>query len=179
MTLMLSTTNPSITKPALSVRSLLPRDWHYVVATQTLAAYIGAVIVKEQHEHYVHQNVEWSLAMYDVVTTSGTAAPRSANEIGMEINRRITLAVGDEPITLKVAIEAAHTALIGAFGRRLKVRGWLPGYRTSEGRAFEALELSGDACPNCGINPTGYDVANLTDKAVYCLNSEECGYEAD
>lgn len=156
-----------------SVRPLLLHSRDYIVPTSTLVAYLGAVITREQFKHCVEQTVEWSLAMFNVRTATGDVAHRSIEALGEEISDLIEDAVGENEVSLRIAIEKAHAVLAPVFGRQLRVTGWLPGHRVAEGRIV--LELSGDACPACTVNPTGYKVGDKTNTAR-CLNSEDCGW---
>lgn len=155
------------------VRPLLIRTIDYVVPTSTLVAYMGAVIVREQFQHCVEQTVEWTLAMFNVRTATGDAPVRSITQIGEDIARSIDAAVGDNEVSLHIAIEKVHEALAPVFGRQLNVTGWLPGHRVVERR--RVLELSGDVCPRCTVNPTGYAIGDTTN-TTRCLNSEDCGW---
>jgi len=157
------------------VRSLLAREGKFVVPTPMLAANIANVIVREQHAHYIRETVKWSLAMFDATTVSGYALPASIEEIGIRVEREITKLVGDDEITIKPALEAVHNVLAAVFGKQLRVTGWLPGNRVAEGKTV--LELSGNACPKCTVNPTGYKVGDKRNIAR-CLNSEDCGFVA-
>ena len=164
---------PQIHTTEQYVRPLLIRSIDYVVPTSTLVAYTGAVIVREQFEHCVEQTVEWTLAMFNVRTATGDPAIRSIEKLGEEIADDIDDAVGENEVSLHTAIEKVHAVLGPVFGRQLRVTGWLPGHRVAEGRSV--LELSGDPCPRCTVNPTGYKVGDKTNTAR-CLNSEDCGW---
>lgn len=157
------------------VRPLLRRTHDYVVPTTTLVGYLGALIVREQFEHCVEQTVEWTLAMFDVRTTTGDVARRSIEQLGEEISDAIDAVAGDEEFGLPLAIEKVHAVLAPVYGRQLRVTGWLPGHRVAEGRTL--LELSGNACPRCIVNPTGFKVGDKSN-AARCLNSEDCGWSA-
>ncbi|MCI4659756.1 hypothetical protein [Cryobacterium zhongshanensis] len=162
------------TQVAPSVRTLLARTGHFTVSTPLLAAYIGNVIVREQFDHFIDETVKWSLAMFDVTCMSGGAASRSIAEIGLDVDEYIENRIETTTdIELKLAITAVLHSLETVYGKQLHLTGWLPGYRVAEGRTV--LELSGDACPNCLVNPTGYKVNNKS-TTRHCLNSEDCGW---
>lgn len=156
------------------VRPLLFRTSQFVVGTPVLAAYLGSLIVREQVGHYIGETVKWSLAMYDVHCVSGAAAVRTIEEISDAVDDYIEDRIAaTDTITLKLAIEAAHAILAPVYGKQLRVTGWLPGNRVAEGHTV--LELSGNACPSCTVNPTGYKVGDKHN-TERCLNSEDCGW---
>lgn len=155
------------------VRPLLPRTGQYVVSTLTLGAYVANQIVREQMDHSVMQTVEWTLAMHNVVPVAGGSLPRPLADIAGEIDDLIEDRVGDEDIELHDAQDIVTKALTSVYGRQVKISGWMPGHRVAEGRTV--LELSGDTCPNCVQNPTGFRVGDYTNTAR-CLNSEDCGW---
>lgn len=171
MTLTLTRTG----RPLTAVRPLMFRQSWYVVPTTTLSALLAARIVREQVPHSVTETVKWTLAMYNVTPVAGGAAPRPIDEIGGHIDDLIEAEIGDRDIDMKVAVEAVHKTLARIFGHQLRVTGFLPGHRVmTEGRRM-VLELSGDTCPSCTINPTGYRVGDRHNTAR-CLNSEDCGW---
>jgi hypothetical protein len=156
------------------VRTLLARGGHYVVPTQVLAAYLGNLVVREQFKHHTVETVQWALAMFDARCVSGATAPRHTTKIGCDISQYIDTRIGKVAhIELKFAIEAVLYTLVRVFGKQLTVTGWVPGIRIAD--AGDVLELSGDACPSCVVNPTVYK-AGSTSKNTRCLNSEDCGW---
>lgn len=162
------------TQNAVYVRTLLARTGQFVVPTQVLAAYFGNVIVREQFDQFIQDTVKWSLAMYDVRCISGGATSRSIAEIGLDVDDYIEDRIGEtEDITLKLAMDAVLRTLETVYGKQVRVTGWLPGFRVAEGRAV--LELSGNACPACLVNPTGYKASSKS-TSTRCLNSEDCGW---
>lgn len=168
MTLML----PRIDAPA-TIRPLLNRDTRYVVTTATLAAYITAQVVREQEKHSVQDTVQWALAMFDVIPVSGGTPRKSTKDIGGEIDDLLEEAFGDRDLVVRGAFEIIQRSLASHYAQQVRVTGYLPGYRIAErGRV---IELSGLACPNCHVNPTGFAVGDRTNTAR-CLNSEDCGW---
>jgi hypothetical protein len=155
------------------VRPLLARTGQFIASTPMLAAYIGNLIVREQHEQYIQETVKWALAMFNASAMSGGRISRSIDEIGIRVSKTITKRVGDNEIDLKTAMEAVHAELATVFGKQLRITGWLPGHKVAEGRTV--LELSGNPCPSCTVNPTGYKVGDKKNTAR-CLNSEDCGW---
>ncbi|MFF2053736.1 hypothetical protein ACFVU2_19185 [Leifsonia sp. NPDC058194] len=175
---------PAITAdPATrTVRNLLPKTGRYRVATTSLAAYLGYMVVKEQYKHYANETVQYAMAMFDVTTVSGNPATRTAESIGDQVADEIDEIAGDDDVTLESAIKTVNHILIRVYGNRLEISGWLPGYRVLEGR--KVIELSGDTCPSCTVNPTGFEVGNrygdrttgARRRIARCLNSEDCGW---
>lgn len=171
-----------VDEAAKHVRTLLPRTGQFVVPTTTLAANIGAMLVREQFDHNVEQTVEWSMAMFNVSTLSGGVPARDASSIAAEIYDAVEERFGADDITLTPVIEIVHAVLTRVYGKQLRVTGWLPGFRIAEGR--KVIELSGDACPSCTTNPTGFEVGNrygdrataAKSRIARCLNSEDCGW---
>lgn len=160
-------------RPAPYVRPLMDRSISFIAMTITLAAEIGCMVVDAQKQHYVHQNVEWAMAIFDVQPASGGAAVRSANAIGTAVNTRIVRAVGDGEITDKVAMEAVYAELVATYGQRVSVKNWLPGHTVAEGD--NVIYLSGKPCPKCTKNPTGLR-PDSDDDLLHCLNKADCGW---
>lgn len=168
MTLLL----PRIDAQAI-IRPLLNRDTRYVVSTSTLAAYVTAQVVREQEKYCVQDTVQWALAMFDVIPVSGGAPRMSTKDIGGEIDDLLEESFGDRNLVVRGAFEIVQRSLASHYAQQVRVTGYLPGYRIAErGRV---LELSGQVCPNCQVNPTGYAVGDHTNQAR-CLNSEDCGW---
>jgi hypothetical protein len=165
---------PRVTETTKYIRPLLARTGQFVVSTPVLAAYIGSLIVRDQTKYFIEDAVKWSLAMFDVRCISGAAAPREISTMGLAVDNYIEDRISpSDHITLKLAMDAVRHTLEPVFGRQLTITGWLPGFRVAEGR--NVLELSGDACPSCTVNPTGYKVGD-TRNIARCLNSEDCGW---
>ncbi|MCY1718436.1 hypothetical protein OVA26_15990 [Microbacterium sp. SL62] len=156
-----------------AVRPLLSRGMWHDVPTSVLAAFLSVQIVREQVKHCVQDTVVWTLAMFDVTPTGGGVAPRSIEQIGEGIEEAIEQRFEDEDITLVDAITIVTHALTSIYSQRVRVTGWLPGHRVAEGRT--ALELSGEPCPRCTVNPTAYVVGSRQNN-TRCLNSEDCGW---
>ncbi|ROR76098.1 hypothetical protein SAMN06295974_3754 [Plantibacter flavus] len=159
----------------LNVRPLLARSAQYVVPLASFAAYLGSVVVREQFDHTIDETVKWSLAMFDARTMSNVPAAQPAEKIGEAVEDYIEDRISTEAdIELKLAIEAVLHTISPIYGQQLRITGWLPGFRIAEGRK-SVIELSGDTCPSCAINPTGYRVGDHKNTAR-CLNSEDCGW---
>jgi hypothetical protein len=159
------------------VRTLLARTGVFAVSTMMFSAYIGNVIVREQREHCVEDTVKWSLAMFDVRCISGAYASKTIEQIGATVDDYIEDHISPtDPIELKLAMSSVQHTLDSIFGKQLRITGWMPGFRVAEGKTV--LELSGNACPRCTVNPTGYKVTgqHSTSKKARCLNSEDCGW---
>ena len=158
------------------VRPLLSRTTRYVVPTATLAAYIGSMLVREQFKHFDNETIEWSMAMFDVRPVAGEEAPKSIHDFAEQVADELQKHFGaDDVLELKAVIKIVHNSLLRVYGRQLRITGWLPGHRVAEGR--RVLELSGQPCPSCTVNPTGYAVGDRRNMAR-CLNSEDCGWHA-
>lgn len=156
------------------VRPLLFRTSWYIASPAQLAAYLGNLLVREQFVHFPVDTVKWTLAMFDVRTMSGAPAVRTIEQMAEAIDDYIEDRLSPEDhITLRLALEAVMNTLEPTFGRQLRITGWLPGFRVAEGK--NVLELSGDVCPSCTVNPTGYKVGDKRN-ITHCLNSEDCGW---
>ncbi|MET0887441.1 MAG: hypothetical protein ABWX92_13435 [Mycetocola sp.] len=163
-------------QPVEYVRPLLSRTSWYIASPAQLAAYLGNLLVREQFDHVPADTVKWTLAMFDVRTMSGAPAVRTIEQIADAVDDYIEDRITpDDVITLRLALASVMSILEPIFGKQLRVTGWLPGFRVAEGR--NVLELSGDACPECTINPTGFKVGDKTNVAR-CLNSEDCGWKS-
>jgi hypothetical protein len=156
------------------VRPLLSRTGQYVASPAQFAAYLGNLLVREQWDHFPVDTVKWTMAMFDVRTMSGAPAVRTVEQIAEAIDDYIEDRITPEDaITLRLALNSVMSVLEPIFGKQLRITGWLPGFRVAEGR--ELLELTGDACPSCTVNPTGYKADDKSNIAR-CLNSEDCGW---
>jgi hypothetical protein len=158
------------------VQPLLTRGTWYVAQTATLAGYIGSLLVREQFKHFDNETIEWSMAMFNVTPVAGGPAPKSIHDFAEQVAADLEKHFGeDDVLELKAVIKIVHDSLLRVYGHQLRVTGWLPGYRVAEGR--RVLELSGQPCPECTVNPTGYVVGDRRNIAR-CLNSEDCGWHA-
>lgn len=166
---------PARTKAAFNARVLMARNSSYIVPTTILVAFLASQIVREQSKRYVRESVEWALAMYDVAPVAGGRPVKSASGVAIDVEDRVRMLVGNGSIDMHTAVEAIQPVLPTVYGRQLRVTGWLPGHRIADGRTV--LELSGNACPNCTSNPTGYKVGDA--KTARCLNSEDCGWTSN
>ncbi len=157
------------TRTGWGTRTLLPRTGHYVVPTTGLIAYLANRLLHEQRNHAPEKTIQWGLAMFDVTPVAGGAAPRDIASIASTVASRLN----GVDLTLRSAIAVLSDVLTAVYGHQLRVTGWLPGFRVAEGRSV--LRLTGNPCPSCTSNPTGYAVGDPTHTAR-CLNSEDCGW---
>ena len=154
------------------VRPLLARRGHFRVRTAVFALHLARVLVREQFKNYDDDNVRWTMAMFDVKTAMGDVARTGLGSITADISEGLARRYGNAALDLQGTLHVVMPILERVYGQQLTVTGWLPGYRTAEGR--NVLELTGDVCPSCTTNPTGYKVGDQN--VARCLNSEDCGW---
>jgi len=169
------------------VRVLLDADARLVIPTATMAAYLSCLIVREQNgSHFIDQTVKWTLAMFDarrmsdIDTLPGGHLESLATAVENYIEERIT---PGEQITLQLALNAIRCTLGAVFGTHMRIKGWMPGFRIADStRATNnsILELTGQVCPSCLVNPAGHRVnkGHAFGAETFCLNSQDCGWRS-
>ena len=150
------------------VRVLLHRNQWYAAQTSLLAKVVAQTIRRYAIEQTPERVALLVLAMFDVRTQDGLLPREGHAAVAARIAGKIAEAGIDN-------IERAVTESLGsAMGQQVRVTGWLPGFRVTEGKQLR--QLTGEACPSCKDNPGVIDPQRGRSATARCLNSEDCGW---
>lgn len=150
------------------VRVLLHRSQWYAAQTSLLAKVIAQTIRRYAVEQTPERVALLVLAMFDVRSQDGSLPRDGHAAVAARIAAKVA-AAGIDNIERAVA-----DGLGSAMGQRVRVTGWLPGFRVTEGKQLR--QLTGEACPSCKENPSVVDPHQGRSARARCLNSEDCGW---
>lgn len=146
-------------------RILMHKGARYTVPSRLLAiAAAHAASDASALGFSIAQAVDFTAAFHGVEVPAGPS-------LGEAVEARLTHA---RPSTADEFLDAVWHAVSGRLGQRVSITGWIAGQRTlADGDHRRFVELTGAACPQCGVNPVchGADRARLR-----CLDAEGCGW---
>lgn len=157
--------NQPAAETAPKVRCLLFRTLSYSVRTDLFAEVLAQSIRKEHLRSSPAQVTTWVMAMFDAKCVGGMYPTEGVEAFSLRV-QKAAIAAGPARADLSKAVK---NAVQSVYGQQMQVTGWLPGFRVME--SSELVTLTGDACPQCFVNP----LVREQDGLIGCLNSEECG----
>lgn len=165
----------TITAPSTQttvVRPIMPKQSTYIVPTRLLAVAVAHAVAEAWNtDEPVSFHVDAALTRYDV-------RPASGNDVAA----RIVKTLADERVLqsndpANKMVSTVWNIILSEFGQRVSVRGWIAGHLTGvDGNHKRFVELTGEACPNCQLNPS---CTKINRTQIQCLNQEDCGWRID
>jgi hypothetical protein len=154
------------------VDSLVPRDARRDVELSRIARSLSYRVSSDRHEHDFHYSFENFVK---------THRPEANEEILEAIKAKVIELVNADQVYDSEANQA-YRALFPTFMELLptkpmagypvytsiNIQGWIPGEVMVVNR--ERFELTGDSCPQCGVNPKAYG----TGGGVRCVDTRNC-----
>lgn len=150
------------------IRVLLHREQWYVVRTTQLATVVVHTMRRYARDRRLApaQVATAVLSTFDARCHAGDLPAQGLTAAGEKVAAALA-----ERLDAPGAEAVAADALCSVLGQQCRVTGWLPGVRVLDGD--RAVSLTGDVCPNCGLNPVVFDEGRSR-----CLNREDCGWDA-